>query len=193
MHSRPKNRPDCVSCAIDITRTARVSRHMIWRTCTLCVGFSTLVASPERESSVPTTPMAGMALVDRAETKLGRAVVLAECLRSWRMSLPLGRRRSVTALDQHVEDVALLVNRAPEIIHRPIDLEEDLIGTLRVARLGPAPAWCRRDLLRKRAAAGADGLPTDLSPCRTIISSAAQKLNGRRMYRSSIQTVATDP
>src|SRR4051794_14944392 len=52
----------------------------------------------------------------------------------------LGCRGVPAILDQDIEDNAVLVHRAPEIMELAIDLQEHLMEVPSVARLRPAPA-----------------------------------------------------
>ena len=52
---------------------------------------------------------------------------------------PLGRRRVTTRLHQYVEHVAVLVDRAPQVIGSAVDLHEDLVEVPFVAGAGSPP------------------------------------------------------
>jgi len=70
----------------------------------------------------------------------------------------LGGRRVSAALDQDIEDVAVLIDGPPEIVLHPVDADEDLVEVPLVTRLR-APASQRVGvLLAERAAPLAHGL-----------------------------------
>ena len=52
---------------------------------------------------------------------------------------PLGRRRVTTRLHQYVEHVAVLVDRAPQVVSSAVNLHEDLVEVPFVAGAGSPP------------------------------------------------------
>jgi hypothetical protein len=61
----------------------------------------------------------------------------------------LGGSFVAAALHQDVQHIPVLVDRAPEVLRRAVDLQENLIEVPFVARLGPAAAQLVRVLLPK--------------------------------------------
>jgi hypothetical protein len=77
---------------------------------------------------------------------------------------PPGRRGAAPALDQDVEDISVLVDRAPKIVLLAADADEHLVDVPLVARLWPAPLQHVGEDPAEAQAPLADALVADHDP-----------------------------